>query len=709
VLLGAMAGTAGPGAQPIAYPAAPRQDVADDYHGTRVPDPYRWLERTEDPRTAGWLRAEAKLTRAYLDGLPGRGGVERRLTALWDYARTEVPWREAGRLFYLETTGSRPQAALYVQGRRRGPPRAVLDPNTMFPDGSTQVRDPAVSPDGRLVSYVEAPGGADVGRTRVRLIGTGRDLPDVVHGASTTACWTRDSAGFFYFRSPEPGPEAPGAGASLTKRLYYHVVGQPQSRDRRVQEWPDAKWTYCMASEDGRWSISVAEKGSENEIFVADLGDPSRPNVAAPRVRLLGDRRGLHTPIDVVGETLYLLTDLDAARKRIVALDLAAGSAAVPRSIVPESPEVLIDAAVAGDRLVVHYLSDVRSRLRLYDLEGRPVGEVRLPGIGAVGWPLYGRPSSPELFYSFASFLAPPTVYRCDPPGGESVPFRPPRTPFDARGYETTQVFFSSKDGTRVPVFVTAPKGLKRDGTSPALLTGYGGYGASIQPAYRPDIPFWLERGGVYAVANLRGGGEYGEEWHRAGMLEHKQNTFDDFIAVAESLVGEGYTSPGKLAVYGHSNGGLLVGAVVTQRPDLFAAAVGNAGHYDMLRYPLFTAGAAWIPEYGSPQNEAAFRYLLAYSPLHNVRPGTCYPATLLLAADHDDRVVPTHSFKFAAALQAAQTCDRPILLRVASNASHSYSSTRAEIAESTDMWTFLIERLGGRRHGPGPSRVPGH
>jgi prolyl oligopeptidase len=707
VLLVAIAGTARTAAQPLAYPVAPRDGVADEYHGTRVPDPYRWLERYEDPRTAEWLRAEAKLTRAYLDGLAGRREITRRLTALWDTTRTEVPWREGGRLFYLEAAGSLPQPVLYMQTGPQGPPRAVLNPNAMSPDGSIAVRDPAVSPDGRLVAYVEAPGGADVGQTRVREISTGRVLRDIVRDASTTACWTRDSKGFFYVRSSGRGPGASGADAALTKRLAYHVLGEPESRDRRIQEWKEARWAYCMASEDGRWSISVAEKGSENEMSVADLGDPLRPKVAAPRIRLLGGRKGLHTPIDVVGGTLYVRTDLGAVRKRIVALDLKAGTAAVPRPIVPESSEVLVDAAVAGDRLVVHSLSDVRSRLRLYDLEGRPVGEVALPGIGAVGWPLSARPSAPELFYSFTSFLVPVTVFRCDPRSGAGAAFRPPRIPFDPAAYETKQDFYTSKDGTRVPIFVTAAKSLKRDGARPVLLTGYGGYGANVQPAYRPDVPFWLERGGVYAVANLRGGGEYGEEWHRGGMLESKQNSFDDFIAAAEYLIAEGYTSSRRLAIYGHSNGGLLVGAVLTQRPDLFAAAVANAGHYDMLRYPLFTAGAAWVPEYGSPEDETAFRYLFAYSPLHNVRPGVCYPATLLLAADHDDRVVPAHSFKFAAALQAAQRCDRPILLRVASNASHSYSSTQAQIAERADMWAFLLEQLGGRRPGSQTSRLP--
>ena len=446
-----------------------------------------------------------------------------------------------------------------------------------------------------------------------------------------------------------------------------------------------------MQSEDRRYAIAGAEMGTENEVYVADLGDPIRPDVTVPWTRLLTGRKAYHTPIDVAGRTLYLSTDLEAPRRRVIALDLDQGAEAGPRTIVPESPDVIVDAAVAGDRLVVHYLEDVKSRLRLFALNGQVAGEVALPGIGAVGWPLNGRPSAPELFYSFASFLAPSTVYRCDLRTGTSRPFRPPRVPFDASAYETRQVFYTSKDGTRVPMFVTAAKSLKRDGANPTLLTGYGGYGAIRKADYEPDVPFWLELGGVYAVANLRGGGEYGEDWHRAGMLEHKQNSF---ASAAEYLISERFTAPGKLAIYGHSNGGLLVGASLTQRPDLFAAAVANAGHYDMLRYHRFTIGAGWIPEYGSPEDPAAFRYLRAYSPLHNVRPGACYPAVLLLAADHDDSVVPGHAYKFAAALQAAQSCDRPILLRVATDASHGYASRQAQIAERTDMWTFLASRL---------------
>ncbi len=684
-------------AQSLAYPASHGDSVIDDYHGTRVADPYRWLEQLDDPRTTDWLKAQNRLTFDYVRRIPNREAIRRRLTSLWNYARTDVPWREAGRLFFVRNTGLQPQPVLYTQNGLQDPPRPVLDPNKISPDGSVAVRDFAVSPDGRLLAYSASRGGAGAGEMRVRELSTGRILGEVVRDFMTSVCWTRDGRGFFYIRRPAPKVGEPADSSRLEKQLLYHLLGKPQSQDRLIHEWKDARWVYCMKSEEGRYAIAGAEMGTENEVYLADLGDPIRPDIAAPWMRLLPGQKAFHTPIDVVGRTLYLRTDLEASRKRVIALDLDQGAGAGPRTIVPESPEVIVDAVVAGDRLVVHYLEDVKSRLRLFALDGQPAGEVALPGIGAVGWPLTGRPSAPEIFYSFTSFLTPSTVYRCDLRAGVSRPFHPPRVSFDASAYETRQVFYTSKDGTRVPMFVTAAKTLKRDGTNPTFLTGYGGYGAIREPGYEPDVPFWLELGGVYAVANLRGGGEYGEDWHRAGMLERKQNSFDDFASAAEYLISERYTAPGKLAIYGHSNGGLLVGASITQRPDLFAAAVANAGHYDMLRYHRFTIGAGWITEYGSSEDPTAFRYLLAYSPLHNVRAGACYPATLLLAADHDDTVVPSHAYKFAAALQTAQACDRPILVRVATDASHGYESRQAQIAERSDMWVFLTARLGVR------------
>ena len=432
-----------------------------------------------------------------------------------------------------------------------------------------------------------------------------------------------------------------------------------------MRAWTDGvRWLYSMMSDDGRFAIIVAERGSSSRMYFMDLGNPRAPNLAAPVVPLLAERDARYTPMGTVGTMLYVFTSLDAPRGRVLVFDLAAGARAKPRPVIAESNAVIQWATVAGDRLALHVLEDVQSHLRIYTLDGRLEREIELPGIGALGWPINGRHSAAEVWYSFTSFLTPATVYRADLASGVTEAFRPPRVPYDPAPYETRQIFFSSKDGTRVPMFVTARRGLSPDGSHPVLLTGYGGFGSIVGPAYRPDIPLWLEAGGVYAVANLRGGGEYGEAWHRAGSLEHKQNSFDDFIGAAEALIAPRYTSRAKLAIYGHSNGGLLVGAVMTQRPDLFAVAVPNAGHYDMLRFHRFTVGGGWIPEYGSPDSAAMFPVLAAYSPLHHVHAGTCYPATLLLAADHDDRVVPSHAYKFAATLQAAQACERPILLR---------------------------------------------
>lgn len=685
-------------AQSLTYPASPSEDVVEEHHGTPVADPYRWLEQPDGPRVSAWLKEQNNFTQDTLSRIPGREAIRRRLTSLWNYARTDVPWREAGRIFYVRNTGLQPQSVLYAQKSLRDPPRVVFDPNRISPDGSIAVQDYSVSPDGRLLAYQTSRGGADLGERHLRDLSSGRDLDEVLFGAIISVCWTRDGRGFFYTGRPASGPGEAAGGPRIEKQLLYHRLGQPQSSDRLIHEWKDnTRWAYCMLSADGRYVIVVAEQGTESEIGIIDLGDPKRPDVAAPLTRLLSGRRAFSTPIDTVGSILYLRTDLDAPRHRVIALDLAEGAKARPRAIIPESPDVIVDAVIVGDRIVVHYLADVKSRLRLFVFDGRPAGEIALPGIGSVEWPLFGRGSMPDLFYSFTSYLSPGRVYRYDLQRSVSVPFRPPRVPFNENTCETRQVFYTSKDGTRVPMFVTAAKNLKRDGNNPTFLTGYGGYGATVTPRYEPDLPLWLELGGIYAVANLRGGGEYGAEWHQAGMLERKQNSFDDFIGAADYLIAERYTSPGKLAIYGHSNGGLLVGAVLTQRPDLFAAAVANAGHYDMLHYHRFTAGAGWITEYGSPEDPAAFRYLLAYSPLHNVRPGTCYPATLLLAADHDDRVVPSHSYKFAAALQTAQACDRPILLRVATDASHSYESRQARIAERSDMWAFLLRQLGMR------------
>lgn len=697
LILIALGWPASQAAQPLHYPVTRRDGVVDDYFGTRVSDPYRWLEELTSPATIAWVRSQNEFTSRYLAGVPGRSTIDRRLRKLWNTALTEIPWSGGGKLFFVANSGLQPQSALYSQNGLRGTPRAVLDPNRISPDGLIAFRDFSPSANGRLVAYTVARGGADAGEIHVRAVSTGRELDDVLRRAGGEVCWTRDSRGFFYRRrSPGPGAASPGG----RWQLLHHFLSTPQSEDRLIGEWSGYAWLYCMLSSDGRRAIAVAERAGGDWLGALDLRDPDHPDVTSPLVRLGGDREAGHQPMGSVGHVLYVRTNLDAPRYRVVALDMEEGARATPRTVVPETADTIERAVVAGDRLVLQYLVDARSRLRLFRLDGTPAGEVGLPGMGAIGW--FEGGSETTFFYSFRSFLHPTTVYHHDIRTGVSTPFRPPRLLFDVSAFETRQVFVTSKDGARVPMFVTSRKGVSRNGTNPVFLTGYGGYGASLGPAYEPDIPLWLEAGGIHAVVNLRGGGEYGEEWHRAGMLDRKQNSFDDFIAAAQHLVAERYSTPAKLAIYGHSNGGLLIGAVITQRPDLFGVAIGNAGHYDMLRYHRFTAGSAWVPEYGSSGDAAAFRWLFAYSPLHNVRKGTCYPATMLLAADRDDRVVPSHSYKFAAALQEAQACDRPALLRVASDASHSYASTQAQIAERSDMWAFIAARLGVRIGRPG-------
>jgi prolyl oligopeptidase len=695
--------TATLGGQPLVYPAAPRADVIDDYHGVEVADPYRWLEDAADLRTRDWLAAEQRLTAEALGGLADRTAIRRRLEALSSTTWTGVPWREGGRLFFEVSDGKAQQPVLYVQDGAASEPRVAVDPNRISPDGAIAVRDFSVSPDGRRVAFLEARGGEDLAEVRVVDLATDRELGESIPGVVNSVCWAPDAGGFFYIVPGAPPPGAPADAARLGKRVLYHRLGRPLGEDRLIKAFgAEARWVYCMTSADGRYALFVAEEGSESEFVALALGDPRRPDVAAAPFALLAGQHAFHTPIDFSGDTLFVRTDLDAPRGRVAALDLRQGSRAGLRPILGESSDVIDNAVLAGDRIVLHVLRDVQSHLLLYTLAGEPRGEIALPGIGAVGWPLYSRASSPELYYSFASFLSPATVYRCEVTRGPCAPFRPPRLAFDASPYETRQVFLPSKDGTRVPMFVTARKGLRLDGTHPAFLTAYGGYGSSLLPGFEPDVALWLEMGGVYAVANLRGGGEYGEAWHRAGMLGRKQTSFDDFFAAAEHLIASGYTAAHRLAIYGHSNGGLLIGAAITQRPELFAAAVANAGHYDMLRYHRFTAGAGWISEYGSPDDPTAFAALHAYSPLHNVRAGACYPATLLLAADHDDRVVPSHAYKFAAALQSAQACDRPVLLRVAVDASHSYASREVELDERADRWAFIAARLG---LGTGPAK----
>ena len=687
---------------PLDCPDTPRGDVVEHYHGTRIADPYRWMEDLDAPAVADWVGAQNAVTTSYLAALPLRGHFRERLTALWDYARTGIPQLEGGRLFYSRNSGLQRQAPVYMRAALDAEPELVLDPNLISADGSVSLAQYTPSPDAKLLAYALAEGGADWRTIRVRDIASGRDLADEVRWMRFSGiAWTRDGKGFFYSRYPEPPAnkvlEAPLSGHAL----YYHRIGTPQADDVLVYQRPDlAGWVIGgSVTEDGRYLLITLAKGAgnNNRLHYADLADPLAPRLDAPVRALVEGDDAEYAPIGNVGALLYIRTDQGAPNRSIVAVDMRAPDPANWRTIVPEQAHALENVALVGGRLAGQDLVDVSSRLRLFALDGTPQQEIDLPGVGSV-FGLSGRQDSREVWYAFSSPLMPTTVFRYDPAMHRSTAFEPPEAPIDASRYETTAGFATSRDGTRVPFFMTARKGLRRDSANPVMLYGYGGFSVSTLPAYRADVPAWLELGGVWVTANLRGGAEYGEAWHRAGMLGNKQRVFDDFVAVAQQLVSESITSPARLGMMGGSNGGLLVATVANQRPDLFAAALPAVGVFDMLRFDRFTGGKLWVEEYGSAGNAAQFPFLLAYSPLHNLKPGTCYPATLVTTADHDDRVVPSHSFKYTAALQAAQGCARPALIRVEVAGSHNYRPTDRLIAERADQWAFAAEALGLHR-----------
>jgi prolyl oligopeptidase len=687
--------------QKLQYPVTKKSGVVDDYHGTRVPDPYRWLEDLDSQDTAAWVAEQNRLTESYLAQQPIRAYLRRRIQRLWNFKKTNLPVLEDGRLFYRMNTGLQLQSPLYMRENLGAPATEIIDPNLIWPDATTSLATFAPSPDTRLLAYTFAKGGADWQTIKVKRLTTGQDLEDELEWMRFSGLsWSHDSKGFFYSRYPEP-PKGKVLEAALSGHaLYYHVVGTPQSQDRLIYtNTANPAWFVTGGvTEDGRYLLIATSKGSDNNnrLYYVDLGDPRKPAVSASVRPVFEADDAEFSPIGNDGSTLFLRTDRGAPNRRIVAVDVRQPDPATWKTVVPERQHAIENATVAGGRIFVEYLVDVKSRLTMFDRGGKELGEVALPGAGSLSG-FIGRQDSSLFFYAFTSHLYPTTVFSYDIDSGRSTPFEAGRAPVDVTQYETTQLFARSKDGTRVPFFVTARKGLPRDGSNPAMLYAYGGFSVSLMPGYRPDVPAWLDVGGIWVTANLRGGAEYGEAWHKAGILEKKQNVFDDFIAIAEYLVQEKYTSPSKLGIMGGSNGGLLVGAVMEQRPDLFAVVLPAVGVMDMLRYDRFTGGRAWVTEYGTATNPEQFPFLFKYSPLHNLKPGTCYPATLVTTADHDDRVVPSHSFKFTAALQAAQGCEKPALIRVETGGSHNFRSTEKRIAELADEWAFTATQMGIR------------
>ncbi len=687
----------------LTYPVTRTGDVVDDYHGTNVADPYRWLEAIDSPDVADWVKAQNAVSLPYLAENPARDLFKTRITALYNYPRTGVPFWEGGRWFYTKNSGLQKQNVWFTRATLTGPEEVLIDPNELSPDGSIAMAGMAPAPDGRHFAYGQSEGGSDWVTLYVRDLATRKNTTDVVRWVKfSSPAWTKDGKGFFYSRFPEP-PKGKELGVKLEHQtLYYHRLGTNQSADVKIYARPDQPSWFVFGGTDetGRYLFVLTSKGTDrNELYVADLGDPGRPNVRAPITPLVTGHDGNYSPLGVAGGRLFMLVDKDAPKRKIVAAPLAgAGGPSSWKTVVPEGEMPIESASLVAGQIGVLALQDVASVINIHALDGARAGDVKMPGLGSASG-LIGRFDRPEIAYAFTSPLQPTTVFFYDAKAGTSQPFNPPALTFDPTRFTTERVFYPSKDGTRVPMFITRRKDVVKTGRNPTMLYGYGGFSISLTPGFRPDVLAWVEQGGVYAEANLRGGGEYGEAWHQAGMFEKKQNVFDDFIAAAEYLIREKYTSAAHLAINGGSNGGLLVGAAQTQRPELFAAAVPQVGVMDMLRYDRFSGGAAWATEYGASSDAKAFAYLRAYSPLHNIKPGVCYPATLVTTADHDDRVVPSHSFKYAAALQAAQAavsdCARPVIIRVETKGSHGYRPLDRRIEEMADIWAFAARQTG--------------
>ena len=682
------------GGVPLNYPVAKKVDQTDDYHGTRVADPYRWLEDANSAETKAWVDAENQVTQSYLAQIPQREAIRQRLTQLWNYERYSVPFKEGGRYFFSRNDGLQNQSVLYTMKSLTDTPRLLLDPNTLAADGTVALAGTAVSPDGKLLAYSTAASGSDWNEIRVRDVDTGKDLEDHIQWVKfSNTAWTRDGKGFFYSRYDEPKEATKLADVNYFQKLYYHKLGTPQEADVLVYDRPDEKeWGFhAETTDDGRYLLIQATKGTAHKyrIFYKDLSKP-----ASPVMPLIDNFEAAYDFIDNVGSVFYFATDRNAPRKRIVAIDVNKPSASNWKTVVPESQQTLVSSHMVNKQLINEYLADAQSRVRITDLKGKQVREIALPGIGSVSG-FGGKQGDTETFFSFTGFTTPTTIYRVDMKSGAATVFRQPKVAFNPADYETRQQFYTSRDGTKVPMFIVSKKGLKLDGSNPTYLYGYGGFNISMTPGFSPANLAWMEMGGVYVVANLRGGGEYGEAWHEAGTKLKKQNVFDDFIGAAEWLVNNKVTSPSKLAIGGGSNGGLLVGAAMTQRPELFGAAIPQVGVMDMLRFHKFTIGWAWTSDYGSSENADEFKALVKYSPLHNLKPGTCYPATMITTADHDDRVVPAHSFKFAATAQADQAGGNPIIIRIDTKAGHGAGKpTSKQIEEVADRWGFLTRAL---------------
>ncbi|MFM7128793.1 MAG: prolyl oligopeptidase family serine peptidase [bacterium] len=678
------------------YPETRKADTVHDYHGTKVADPYSWLEDDNSAETKAWVEAQNKITFGYLENVTERAKIAKRLTELWNYEKFGVPFEEGGRYFFTRNDGLQNQSVLYWAESLDAAPKVLIDPNAMSKDGTVALAGVSVSKDGKFLAYGIAEAGSDWNRWKIREVATGKDLDDELKWIKFSgAAWNKENNGFYYGRYPEPKPGQNLTESNYFQKVYFHRVGTPQSEDALIWEDTENKdWRASAAqTDDGRFLIVTIGKGTDDkyrllfkDLYKRDLRPPQH---------FLGNFDADYTFIDNEGPNFFFRTNKDAPRGKVIAVDVFNPEPTNWKTIIPEAAETLDGVSLVGDKFIAQYLKDARSQVKLFAIDGKPVGEVAFPGLGtAAGFG--GRRKDKETFYSFTTFTSPAAIYRYDVAAGTSSVYRQPKLAFDPANFVTEQVFYTSKDGTRVPMFISHKKGLKKDGATPTYLYGYGGFNISLTPTFSPANLAWMEAGGIFALPNLRGGGEYGEAWHQGGTKLNKQNVFDDFIGAAEWLIKNGYTKSEKLAIGGGSNGGLLVGACMTQRPDLYGAALPAVGVMDMLRFHKFTIGWAWIDDYGSSDNAEQFKALYAYSPLHNLKTGTKYPSTMVTTADHDDRVVPAHSFKFAARLQESHAGENPVLIRIETRAGHGAGKpTSKMIEEAADKWAFLVKSLG--------------
>lgn len=680
---------------PLSYPTSTKTNVVDDYHGTKVPDPYRWLEDDNAEATKDWVKAENGVTFGYLDQIQQRPAIRERMTKLFNFERFGTPYKAGDRYFFSKNNGLQNQSVWFTAKSLDAEPAVLVDPNTLSTDGTVAISAPIPTDDGKTVAYQVSKSGSDWQEIHVRDVATGKQLPDKIEWVKFSGtAWNKDGSGFYYSRF-----DTPKEGEVLTKlneyqKVYFHKLGTPQSQDVLTYERKDQpKWGFgAGVTEDGRYLIISVSQGTDtkNRVFYKDIKN-GEGNV----VELLNDFDASYNFVGNDGPVFWFTTDLKAPRSRLIAIDTRKPERASWKELIPQSDATLTSVSVVGDRFVCDYLRDARTQVRQHKLDGAFEKEIALPGIGSAGG-FGGKREDAETFYSFTSFTVPGRIYRYDFKTGASTLWKQPKVAFDPDAFETKQVWVTSKDGTKLPMFITHKKGLKLDGNAPTLLYAYGGFNISLTPSFSVGNMVWLEMGGVYAVPNLRGGGEYGEEWHLAGTKLRKQNVFDDFIASAEWLVANGYTKPKNLAIQGGSNGGLLIGACMTQRPDLYGACLPAVGVMDMLRFQKFTIGWAWTSDYGSSENPDEFKALLAYSPLHNLKPGVSYPPTMITTGDHDDRVVPAHSFKFAARLQEVHSGPNPVLIRIETKAGHGAGKpVSKQIEERADQLSFLAKQFG--------------